>query len=1244
MRRTIINIFSLTVMLMISITAQAQVQLSMPDIEATVGDTVKISVYADSSLTGLGAESFVGKITYNDYYLEPVAVDFDSTLFDDAGWEGVSNTTDPEVITIAGAGDTALSGTGKLVNVHFRILKAGYGYVNFTTADTYFNESASDIPLTFDNGLIRGIDRPTFNFWFNPSVVALGDSTQTSVSGNSGPVMWSVTDTAFASISTTGMLYTKAYGSVGVIAEDTLGIRDTAYVNILGFKLSASDTTNYSGQEVSVAINTSDLSSLDVSSGSFFLQTSMENNMEVLGIDPGTIMGADATITYSVKSNGIEIAFAQSELISGGGNLLNVRIKLKDDRTFNNYTTFQNAVMNESINGMGTYFYIRSVELPALSIGYTSQSRYLVGDSLQFTVTGNTGPVTWGVSDPALADITSDGMMHSKKGGKFRVNVTDSIEAYGETGEFTFYDVVVELPDSSMLLTDTLYYPVRLTNVERSMSSILSADFTVTYNNSQVNYLGFSTSGSLMDGWSVVDNQIAANKVKLVAGNATPVTTSGDLVYLAFKVDTSIHSDINTYLSLSDVLFNEGSPNQYIDNGRVFISTKPLTPVLVSPTYGQNTIPLTTTLDWEHSVGATNYQVQLSTTSSYATTFIDTTGVLGSELDVTGLAGSTNYYWRVKAINDSGESNWSSSWYFRTQDPVPATPTMYSPADSLTNTATAMNFSWSAVTYATAYRIEVDTSEVFATPMVDSTLGSTSFSLDSLMYNTSYYWRVYASNATGESAPSATRMFTTEDGLPEIPFLDGPDINQTGLDTTVTFIWLAAADADYYQFQLASDTLFASVIKDTVTSELTVTVDSLEFGTRYFWRVRAVNTVGSSDWSTGYFSTIEQVPGIPMLVSPAHNSIDQDTSVTFSWISDSLANTFTIQLSESEDFSPVLSEKNTSDTSAAFGNLDFLTTYFWRVKASNSGGDSDWSDTLSFTTKEFINQLPIVVNPLDSVTVDEDFGELLVAKLDTVFSDPDGQPLTFEIVEFDSIITAEIRNDSLIIGSLTNLNGISSVVVKATDDFAADTYDTLTVTVTPVNDAPFIVSLPDTLSFKVGEALSFVFDTSFADVEDDLLDLTVSVTVTPGDISATIDPVTMSVIFTSPSYTGLGLITFTVEDSDGGILTANIVINVQLSTSTEFGSGIPADFTMDQNYPNPFNPTSTIRFGVPKASEVQLIVYNMLGQKVKVLVDRQMQAGWHSVKFDASSLSSGTYVYRIKAGDFVQTRKMMLIK
>ncbi|HCD53702.1 MAG TPA: peptidase S8, partial [Balneolaceae bacterium] len=74
------------------------------------------------------------------------------------------------------------------------------------------------------------------------------------------------------------------------------------------------------------------------------------------------------------------------------------------------------------------------------------------------------------------------------------------------------------------------------------------------------------------------------------------------------------------------------------------------------------------------------------------------------------------------------------------------------------------------------------------------------------------------------------------------------------------------------------------------------------------------------------------------------------------------------------------------------------------------------------------------------------------------------------------------------------------------------------------------------------------------------------------------------------------------------------------------------------------NPTSTIRFGVPKASEVQLIVYNMLGQKVKVLVDRQMQAGWHSVKFDASSLSSGTYVYRIKAGDFVQTRKMMLIK
>ncbi len=88
----------------------------------------------------------------------------------------------------------------------------------------------------------------------------------------------------------------------------------------------------------------------------------------------------------------------------------------------------------------------------------------------------------------------------------------------------------------------------------------------------------------------------------------------------------------------------------------------------------------------------------------------------------------------------------------------------------------------------------------------------------------------------------------------------------------------------------------------------------------------------------------------------------------------------------------------------------------------------------------------------------------------------------------------------------------------------------------------------------------------------------------------------------------------------------------------------PKGYALAQNYPNPFNPTTTIGYELPVASEVSLTVYDVLGKEVMTLVKARQEAGSYRVNVNASGLSSGVYFYRLQAGSFVATKKMMLVK
>lgn len=93
-----------------------------------------------------------------------------------------------------------------------------------------------------------------------------------------------------------------------------------------------------------------------------------------------------------------------------------------------------------------------------------------------------------------------------------------------------------------------------------------------------------------------------------------------------------------------------------------------------------------------------------------------------------------------------------------------------------------------------------------------------------------------------------------------------------------------------------------------------------------------------------------------------------------------------------------------------------------------------------------------------------------------------------------------------------------------------------------------------------------------------------------------------------------------------------------------FERDIPAEYILNQNYPNPFNPSTVIRYGLPERSFVRLSVYNSLGQIVARLVNEELDAGFYEITFHASHLPSGTYIYRLQAGDYIKTRKLTFIK
>jgi len=198
-------------------------------------------------------------------------------------------------------------------------------------------------------------------------------------------------------------------------------------------------------------------------------------------------------------------------------------------------------------------------------------------------------------------------------------------------------------------------------------------------------------------------------------------------------------------------------------NGPNGNGTAPETPTLSSPADGATGIPAGITLRWNASSGGASYHLQVSSSSSFNDFIVNEQGLTNTSLEVSDLNDSTVYFWRVKASNSYGTSNWSTVWSFITGEViVPSPPTLSSPPDEATDLPPQLTLEWLASPGANNYTLQVSGSHTF----IDLTIGkpgitATDYNISGLEFSTTYYWRVKAVNDQGNSDWSDVWSFTT---------------------------------------------------------------------------------------------------------------------------------------------------------------------------------------------------------------------------------------------------------------------------------------------------------------------------------------------------------------------------------------------------------------------------------------------------------------------------------------------------
>ena len=372
------------------------------------------------------------------------------------------------------------------------------------------------------------------------------------------------------------------------------------------------------------------------------------------------------------------------------------------------------------------------------------------------------------------------------------------------------------------------------------------------------------------------------------------------------------------------------------------------TPELVAPANNEAGVFPNVTLDWKSVVGQAGlyYVVHLSTDEAF-TNPVELTSEL-TRFQTSNLLFGTDYFWKVKAVDASGSSDWTEVRKFT----IFTRPVLRRPNNNSTVDIN-VDLQWDLMTGIEKYQYQLDTAATFDSPdlRIYYAVGTLNKAPAArLLFGETYHLRIRAIHPADTSEWSETRTVTTINTFA----LDKPANNATGVVVLAEFSWKEVKGVDKYSIFVSTEEAFQHYETYNAAKTLKkLKADTLNFDTKYFWRMAAIHakdTLLSDTWS---FTTVKTVT----LSAPANNATNIVLRPNLGWTKIPGVLSYDLELDSHSDFSQALHYNITATTSSGaeqfavpLNVLDSAAVYYWRVKANSSRDTSEFSPAWNFRT------------------------------------------------------------------------------------------------------------------------------------------------------------------------------------------------------------------------------------------------------------------------------------------------------